>query len=147
MAKVTLRDITSENWRECAALQAADDLPIAPNAHALAQACYEPDQHLVPLGVYAGGQMVGFAMYGTPGDAPLYAITHLMIDQRFGGIYERAALEVLIKRLSALPDCDMIFASYPPEHSRLAALYGSVGFVDEGMRSGSDVVVRLPINQ
>lgn len=144
--KVSLRDVTAENWRECVALEPTDDQrPFLPsNAHSLAQACYE--EGLVPLAVYSKSlkTMVGFAMYAALGEGQLHAIVRMMVDQQYAGEgYDLALLKALVSRLSDVSES--IFASYAPENTTVAALYAELGFVDEGMRSGAEIVVRLPV--
>ena len=63
MPEITLRDVTRDNWLDCVRLKVDDSQAgfVAPNAYSLAESKFET--HAVPLAIYAGERMVGFAMY------------------------------------------------------------------------------------
>jgi diamine N-acetyltransferase len=152
MATVTLKPITTENWRECIQLEVADGQEnwVAPNVQSLAESAFEPDAKLVPLAVYDGKTMVGFVMYGHPHyqGKDIWAIYRLMVDKNHqGNGYGRAAMEQLIQRISAQPDCAEIYISYEPDNVIAAKLYASMGFLDEGQMVGDEVLVRLPVQK
>ena len=152
MADVTLRDITQANWRECIMLMPAEDQRdyVYSNLYSLAEAKYEPDWGLVPLGVYAGETMVGFVMYGRAvhGGQARWFIFRLMIDQNHQGSgYGRTAMQQVIAILAEKPDCDTVFVSYAPDNTAAQRLYTSLGFADAGMMLDGDVVLQLSTNQ
>ena len=150
MAKITLKPITTENWGECVRLNVRDDQTrfVASNVYSLAESAFEPESHLIPLGVYDGETMVGFVMYGRPHfeGRDLWFIFRLMVDLAHQGKgYGRAAMQEVIKMIVAQPDCDEIYVSYEPENSVAAKLYKSLGFIDEGKMIEDEVLGRLPI--
>lgn len=152
MATVTLKPITSENWRECIQLEVADGQEnwVAPNVQSLAESAFEPDAGLVPLGVYDGDTMVGFVMYGYPRyrGKNIWAIFRLMVDKNHqGNGYGRAAMEQVIQRISAQSDCTEIYISYQPDNTIAAKLYASMGFLNEGEMVDDEILVRLPVQK
>lgn len=145
MPTVTLCEITLDNWRACVRLKVRPDQEemVAPNALSLAQAKYQTE--MVPLGIYAGGQMVGFVMYGVDRDDGAYWIYRVMIDQRHQGKgYGRAGMWVLLRRMRELPKCADILISYERENAAAEALYLSLGFERTGQVIEGEVVARLP---
>jgi diamine N-acetyltransferase len=152
MATVTLKPITSENWRECIRLEVAEGQEnwVAPNVQSLAESAFEPDAGLVPLGVYDGDTMVGFVMYGYPRyqGRNIWAIFRLMVDKSHqGNGYGRATMEQVIQKISAQPDCTEIYISYQPDNTIAAKLYASMGFLNEGEMVDDEILVRLPVQK
>jgi len=152
MATVTLKSITSENWRQCSKLEVADDQRswVAPNVTSLAESAFEPEAKLVPLAVYDGDTMVGFVMCGHPHyqGRDVWAIFRLMVDKdQQGNGYGRAAMEQVIQIIADQPDCTEIYISYQPENVIAEKLYESMGFLDEGQMIGDEVLVRLPVRK
>lgn len=145
MPTVTLCEITLDNWRACVRLKVRPDQEemVAPNALSLAQAKYQTE--MVPLGIYAGGQMVGFVMYGVDRDDGNYWIYRVMIDLRHQGKgYGRSGMLALLRRMRELPHCADILISYEPNNSAAEALYLSLGFERTGQIIEGEVVARLP---
>src|SRR5690606_23238220 len=64
-AVIVLIPITIQNWETAASLDVDEHQRafIRSNAWSIAESLYHPE--LVPLGIYRGGTMVGFVMYGT----------------------------------------------------------------------------------
>ncbi len=142
-----LQPITAENWRACIALEATDAQSrfVPTNAESLVQAHYEPENRLIPMGVYEGETLVGFAMYSNPHPG-FYAILRLMIDKQHQARgLGRAALLAVVEKIAAAADCESIYMSYDPENIVAARLLASAGFIDEGLRSEGEIVVRLPV--
>jgi diamine N-acetyltransferase len=59
--------------------------------------------------------------------------------------YGRAAMEEIIRRLKAEPDCREVFTSYKPEDDVAARLYHSLGFEHTGRIQDGELVVRLSL--
>jgi diamine N-acetyltransferase len=143
---VTLREITRDNWIQCVRLEVAPEQGhfVASNAISLAQSKYEPEY--IPLAVYNGDEMVGFVMYGLARDYGKYFILRVMVDHhRQGKGYGRAAMELLLDRIRALPDCDEVFISYEPENEVARRLYASFGFRETGEIVEGETVARLSL--
>lgn len=152
MATISLKPITSENWRECTRLIVADDQKswVAPNVTSLAESAFEPESNLVPLGIYDGDTMVGFVMYGHPPfqGKQVWAIFRLMVDKNHQGKgYGRAAMDRVVQMISDQPDCTEIFISYQPDNVIAEKLYESMGFLNEGQMIGDEILVRLPVQK
>ena len=126
---VTLRPITRDN------LWAVVDLTLHPgqkgfvadNIKSIANAYVEPT--FVPLGVYAGDDLVGFAMYGQHPKTGAWWVIRLMIDRKHQGKgYGRAAMEALIETMAERVGCEEIVTSFVAANTVAANLYASLGF-------------------
>lgn len=150
---IALREITRENWRECAQLNVAADQRrfVAPNAWSPLQCLYQaPVDTCVPFGIYDGDAMVGFAMYGTTeyGDGLTgWEIWRLMVDERYQRKgYGRAALHAMIALMRERLGCDAIIIMFEHTNSAAQQLYESVGFVDTGIMEDHEKVYRLDVS-
>ncbi|HEX8185950.1 MAG TPA: GNAT family N-acetyltransferase [Blastocatellia bacterium] len=135
--KVTLREITLDNFLECINLQVEEAQAgfVAANVKSLAEAKVDPS--LVPLAIYdraalgydaPAAPMVGFTMYGIKQGVGF--IIRIMIDrayQRNG--YGRAAIIEVIRRLRLYPEVEVIATSHRRGNTAAAALFTSLGFV------------------
>lgn len=143
---VTLREITRDNWRECARIRVEPTQVhfVASNLYSLAQSKFEPE--CVPLAVYDDEQMVGFVMYRPEdhGLAKIWFIDRLMIGeghQKKG--YGRAAMTALIERLRSQKGYNAILISFVPENKIAQKLYSDLGFKDTGEMEEGELVYRL----
>lgn len=135
MSHVTLRQITTENWRDAITLEVAESQQglVASNLFSLAQAAYEPDYY--PCGVYFEGRMVGFLMYRSLDfdGYTLWYVARLMIDRFHQGKgYGRGAMDAVMRRVKNRHKGDGLLISYVPGNLAAEKLYTSLGFVDEG---------------
>lgn len=88
--------------------------------------------------VYAGGEMVGFVVWGPwhpaygfirPPEPGSWTIAHLMIGAAFQGRgLGRRLVEAMIARLRATPGCRRIVLSVGRDNDRALALYAKFGF-------------------
>lgn len=143
---VTLKEITKENWRQAIDLKVRDDQKtfVASNLFSIAQSKVEP--YLVPLGVYDGDTMVGFAMYGRDPEDGSYWIVRLMVGEGHQGKgYGRAAVDELVKLMSAMPDCNEVKLSCVPDNVGAETLYVNYGFEKTGIVEDGENVFRLPL--
>ena len=85
-----------------------------------------------PVGIYDGGNMVGFAMYGCfeeEGQNGRVWLDRLLIDRRYQGKgYGAAALEGLLERLRGEYGKKEIYLSVYENNSVAIALYSKAGF-------------------
>jgi diamine N-acetyltransferase len=141
---VTLREITRANLWTCLDLTLHPEQEgfVAPNAVSLANAYVEPS--FVPLGVYAGEEMVGFAMYGQHPVTGAWWVIRLMIDRAHQGKgYGRAAMEAVIDRMSERIGCNEIVTSFVSTNAVAARLYESLGFRPTGEIEDDEPLVSL----
>lgn len=142
---VTVRPLLAAERDAVEALRVAPEQQgfVASNAQSMQQA----DQHTYcyPLGIYADGALVGFAMYALDPEENNYWLYRLMIDQRFQGRgYGSAALQAVIALMDALPDCTSIVLGVEPENALAARLYARNGFSERGdVIDGEIAMIRM----
>lgn len=143
---VTLREITRDNWRECARMRVEPSQVhfVAANLYSLAQSKFELE--CVPLAVYADEQMVGFVMYRPEdhGLAKIWFIERVMIGeghQKKG--YGRAAMTALIAWLRSQAGYNAILISFVAGNTVAQKLYSDLGFKDTGEIEDGELVYRL----
>ena len=151
MTTVCLKEINQDNWKQAIRIDVAPEQKrfVASNLYSIAEAIFNPT--FVPLAIYdeavstsKTGTMVGFLMHGTNPDNDELWILRLMVDQQYQGWgYGRAAMEEIIRRLRAKPNCQEIFTSYEPDNHVAAKLYRSLGFEDTGRVEDGELVVCL----
>ena len=140
---LTLRDITADNWLECARLKVRDDQPfVAPNVYSIAQARVEPAWIL--KAIYADETMVGFAMYDFDYEQRSLYLCRFMIDARFQHRgYGRGALALLRQIADQDPRVDKIVLSTNPDNAYGIKVYEKFGFRDTGVLDEDEEVFEL----
>lgn len=141
MARIELRKIDSENWREALELSVFDDqqrfvaavsLPVA---IALAKAYIRPDGRLVePYGVYNKNKIVGFFnLHYTPDSKGDYWLFHFFIDKRYQREgFGNDAIKALIEHLKHIhPSCNRLRLTVHPENDAGLKFYMKLGFTDD----------------
>ena len=141
---VTLRPITQENLWAVVDLKPhpGQEAFVEDNVASIANAYVEPT--FVPLGVYAGEALVGFAMYGRHPVTGAWWVIRLMIDREHQGKgYGRAAMEAVIEMMAERVGCEEIVTSFVPANAVAAGLYASLGFRPTGEIEDGEPLVRL----
>ncbi|HZT97303.1 MAG TPA: GNAT family N-acetyltransferase [Chloroflexota bacterium] len=145
--EVSLRELTRENWWECASLELPEDQAhfVASNLISIAQSRIEPER--TPMAIYVDETMVGFVLFN---DRPLwdgsYRLSRLMIDHDHQGRgYGRAATKLVISRLRDVAGCHEILLDYHQDNHAAASLYTSLGFEPFDEHDGV-IVCRLRLN-
>ncbi len=141
---IEVRPIDGSNFRAALDLEVTHEQTawVATTARYLALCGYGGLWHA--LGLYAGEEMVGFAMWALDDTDGSHWIGGLLIDrrqQRRG--YGRAAVEALIAWLRRERDAGEIALSYHPANEVARHVYASLGFTETGEREGDEVVARL----
>ena len=141
---VSLRPITRDN------LWAVVDLKLHPdqenliedNVASIANAYVEPT--FVPLAVYAGDDLVGFAMYGQHPTTGAWWVIRIMIDRDHQGKgLGRAAMEALIETMAERVGCEEVVSSTLPSNAAMAGLFTSLGFRPTGEIEDGEPLVSL----
>ena len=140
---VSLRPITRDN------LWAVVDLKLHPdqenliedNVASIANAYVEPT--FVPLAVYAGDDLVGFAMYGQHPTTGAWWVIRIMIDRDHQGKgLGRATMEALIETMAERVGCEEVVSSTLPSNAAMAGLFASLGFRPTGeIEDGEPLVI------
>jgi len=147
--KIELREIDENNRAECLALRVspAQEAYIAGNARSLEQA-EEAPEIARPFAIYAGGKLVGFAMFAFDegdGEGENYWLWRFMVDaSQQGNGYGSAALEEIIRYFKE-NGADKITLSTKPDNVRALGLYHQFGFRENGRRNGEELVLYLPL--
>jgi diamine N-acetyltransferase len=145
-SRISLRVITPDNFHEIVNMKVHENQKhfVASNQYSLAEAYVHPD-HL-PLAIYADDVPVGFLMYAFWAERQQFWIFRLMVRQEQQGHgYGRAAMNLLIERMTALPGCREIYISYEPENQVARSLYQSLGFIITGEVVSGEEVARLSL--
>jgi len=143
--KIELREVTSDNWRDCTALAVAENQRefVTPVTYYLCLCHYGGVWR--PLAAYAGDAIVGFVMWAVdPADRSGW-IGGLTVDekqQRRG--YGRAIVETLVHRLRDTQGCTSCALSYTADNAVARRLYAALGFVETGEMEDDEIVARLP---
>ncbi len=141
---VELRPIIRDNLWAVVDLKLHPDQQgfVADNVDSIANAYVEPT--FVPLAVYAGDELVGFAMYGQHPDTGAWWVIRLMIDrEQQGQGYGRAAMEAVLAMMAERVGCEEIVTSFVPSNATAAGLYASLGFRPTGEIEDGEPLVRL----
>jgi diamine N-acetyltransferase len=142
---IELVDVTAANWRDVAAVTPHPDQQrfVAPTAYYLCLCHY--GGRWSPLGVVGDGAVVGFVMWAEDTDKSRW-IGGLVVDataQRQG--VGRAAVQAILDRFAAEPDCHEAVLSYQPENLAARSLYAALGFVEGDEWADDEVVARRPV--
>jgi diamine N-acetyltransferase len=142
---IELADVTEANWRDVAAVRPHADQNrfVAPTTYYLCLCHYGGQWN--PLAVVADGAVVGFVMWAEDTDSSRW-IGGLVVDsaaQRQG--VGSAAVQALLDRFAAEPDCHEAALSYQPENLAARSLYASLGFVEGDEWDDDEIVARCRV--
>lgn len=139
--RLELLEVTAENWRAVAAVDAASEHVAGP-AYYLCLCHYGDTWH--PLAIADGGDVVGFVMWGFDPDDGHHWLGGLQVDApRQGRGTGRAAVLAVVEHLRAL-GATGVALSYAPQNAGAARLYAALGFVEDGEADG-ETVARLAL--
>lgn len=130
---LTLKPITKDNWEDAIQLKVKEEQKnfVASNLYSIAEVQFL-DQ-FTACGIYAGNQMVGFAMYGIDSEDKNYWIYRLMIDERHQGKgYGSAAVKLVIEEIKSMNTIGipLIMIGYDKENEGARAAYKKAGFIE-----------------
>src|SRR5215208_8485144 len=141
---ITFRPVTRANFSavvELTVMPEQEDF-VSSNLYSIAEAYLEPTW--TPLAIYAGYDLVGFAMFGCDDASGNWWIMRIMIDaQHQGKGYGTAALPLLIDLMVERHGCGEIFLGYAPDNDVAGRLYARMGFAPTGEMVESEIVARL----
>jgi diamine N-acetyltransferase len=140
---IVLIPITVQNWESAASLEVDDQQRdfIRSNAWSIAESHYHPE--LKPFGIYRGGTMVGFLMYGSAAQDGSAWLFRIMIDRKYQGQgLGKEALERAIRRMRDEGYTE-VNIGWDPENEVAERLYLSHGFEPTGMAEWGEKTARL----
>jgi diamine N-acetyltransferase len=143
---ITFRPVTRENFSAVIELAVTPEQVdfVSPNLYSLAESSIEPSW--TPLAIYAGDDLVGFALFGRDDETGRWWIMRYMIDaQHQGRGYGTAALPMLIDLMVERHSCGEIFLGYDPGNDVAERLYARMGFAPTGEMVGGEIVARLAV--
>ncbi len=143
---VSLRPITEDNLRPVMDLDVTEEQRefVAPNSVSIAEACFTTDAWM--RAIYQDDEPAGFLLLSERRDVPRYYLWRFMVDHRFQRRGTgRAAMELLIDYVRALPNATELFLSYVPADGGPRGFYGGLGFVDTGREDGGEREMRLAL--
>lgn len=144
---ITLREITSDNWRAAINLKLHDGQEkfVAPNWYSMLEAIYSNGE-LHSRVIYHDDTMIGYVMYGHEPQTGEAWIVRLMTDKDAQGKgYGRTAMGLIIDQVKQTYNCKEIFISVVPENITARKLYESLGFQDTGRVEDDELVFRLTL--
>lgn len=146
---IKLMELNQDNWYECCRLEVSENQKafLEPNAISIAQSKFEPT--LKPLAIYLEDKAVGFLMYNTVvEELEGYWIYRIMVDKNYQGKgIGKKATELMIAKITKLPNAQKIIVGYHPDNLGAHYLYSSLGFVDNGDRFGKEMAVVKYLNK
>lgn len=143
--RVTLTDITDDNWRAVADVVPRDgQRDFVPPSAARFLLLSTRERVWKSLAVCADDRVVGHVMWGWDNDDQRYWIGGLMVDAAEQGYgIARAAMRVLLRSLLERPDSAAIRLSYHPSNTAARRLYASLGFTELGLYEGDEIIAEL----
>jgi diamine N-acetyltransferase len=131
---IELRNITRENWIECAQFSVSDEqkkiFPI-PAVAWMAKSKYEEEYNL--FAIYAEVKPVGLISYILDPDDEEYWIGAILIDQKYQQKgYGRKAIAEIVEFLKDNFACRKIKIGYRPDNILADKTYSSLGFEKNG---------------
>ena len=142
---IVLIPITIQNWETAAALELepGQEAWIRSNAWSIAESLYHPE--LNPMGIYRGGTMVGFLMYGSAWQDGRVWLFRLMIDKKYQGQgLGREALQRLIRRMRDEGFTE-VNVGWDPDNDVAGRLYLKHGFEPTGIAEWGEKTARLTL--
>ncbi len=146
VAGVELVEVDATNWRDVAGVtpRAGQERFVAPVTYYLCLSHYGQLWH--PLAVVVDGAVAGHIMWAIDDADGSRWIGGFVVDgAKQGQGIGRAAIEALIGRLSADPDCREVALSYDPENVVARKLYAGLGFVETGEWEDDEIVARRSV--
>lgn len=141
---LTLRPVSSDNWRLVAALKVTAEQRqfVAEPTYYLALCCYGTIWK--PLAIYLDEQVIGFLMWGIdPADGSCW-FGGFIIDHLYQGHgYGRQALQTAMTILRQEHGYQQFALSYQPTNEAGKHLYSTLGFVETDEWVDDEVVARL----
>ena len=145
--RITLGEITDDNWRDVADVAPGDDqrhFVFALAGRYLLMSSREDDWH--SLAVMVDGFVKGHMMWALDPDDGTHWIGGMIVDHTEQGQgVGRAAVHACIAMLSGLPGAHEIRLAYHSDNVGAAALYQSLGFRPTGEYDGEEIVAALPV--
>lgn len=115
---------------------------VASNDSSLQEADHDVDAR--PRAIMIGAQAVGFLMYDAAVDDDEATIYRFMIDRAYQGKgYGKAALRAVLEEIRQLAHVKRISICYEPDNEGARHLYGSAGFVEEGLDEDGEMIANL----
>jgi diamine N-acetyltransferase len=145
---ITFRPVTRENFSAVIELTVTPEQVefVSPNLYSLAETYVE--RTWTPLAIYAGDQLVGFAMFGRDDETRQWWIMRYLFDTRHQGRgYGTAALPLLIDLIVERHGCNELFLGYDPSNEVAKRLYARMGFVPTGEMLEGEIVARLDLTR
>lgn len=142
---IVLIPITVQNWESAASLELEPHQVdfVRSNAWSIAESLYHPE--LKPFGIYRGGTMVGFLMYGKSYRSERTWLYRLMIDKTYQGQgLGTQAMESLIRRMRD-EGYNEISVGYDPANHIAERLYAKFGFQPTGMAEWGEKTAKLKL--
>jgi diamine N-acetyltransferase len=143
---VSLREVTAETVRDICRLDVSEAQThfVAPNAHSIAQAYFEPKAWF--RAIYADETPVGFLMLYDDPEVPEYFLWRYMIDARYQKLgFGKRAMDLLLDHVRSRPGAREITLSCHPGEEGPEPFYRAYGFTRNGGWIGNEAVMRIDL--
>ena len=147
MNSIQLKQIDENNFIDAFNLKLGDgqDAFVSHPIRSLAQA-YVYRTQCTPLGIYAGGRMIGYVMVIYDYDEEVYNIWHMMIDKAYQGRgYGKAAMQRVLSYIASKPfgNSNHVSLTCAPDNKAAYGLYKRLGFNESGRSDEDEVELEL----
>jgi diamine N-acetyltransferase len=144
MARVTLTELTRDNWEAVAALDVHPHQQgfVASNLKSIAETQFYPwARRRVIL---ADGFTAGFIVHGTDPESGEHWLHRFMVmAERQGQGIGREAMRMLVDEWNSDPEIGTVLLSYEPENAVAEKLYSNFGFVPGEIAEWGERIARL----
>jgi diamine N-acetyltransferase len=143
---VSLREVTAETVRAICYLEVSEAQKhfVAPNAHSIAQAYFEPKAWF--RAIYADETPVGFVMLYDDAQVPEYFLWRYMIDARYQKLgFGMRAMDLLLEYVRARPGAHEMKLSCHPGEDGPEPFYRHYGFTLTGEWLENEAVMRIDL--
>jgi diamine N-acetyltransferase len=145
-SSVSLREVTAETVRTICYLEVGEAQKhfVAPNAHSIAQAYFEPKAWF--RAIYADETPVGFVMLYDDPQVPEYFLWRYMIDAQYQKLgFGKRAMDLLLEHVRTRPGVKEMKLSCHPGEDGPEPFYRKYGFTRTGDWIGNEAVMRIDL--
>jgi diamine N-acetyltransferase len=147
MAKVSLKPVTVDNWKDCIKLQldVNQEKFLPNNLYSIAEAQFYPEAR--SRAIYnESTQIVGYTLFGRDVITKKWKVFRLMIDKAYQGRgYGETAMKEIITEIVTELKGNEILVCYQKPNQVAKRLYAKLGFIEQEVDSEGRVTAQLKV--